>query len=392
MNFNNVTNFTDDIRFLVEFPDWMCRKSSPVQSTSDHHQNQNNNHVSDNNQGQNQVQYQNQVQNQNQPASAGGYITDKIAHQMPDTEPLFTVKTGNQWMAEAFYKPDPEPLWDEFWHEGEVSCLFADSNLGKSIYAVQIAQTIAFTKRVIYFDFELTDKQFQQRYTDENGRQYTFPSNMLRAEIDVHKLAFEEDEDINGYIFDQIEQACVANDVKIVIIDNISFLCNSSDKGVTAGTLMMRLLDLKRRLGLSILILAHTPKRLLSAPISQNDLAGSKKIFNFSDSVFAIGKSAKDEELRYIKQLKVRAGKFKYDSGNVIIAEIVKDDAYLHFNYITHSTEKEHLRENKDGQDFELNKMVIEAVENGERYEDIAKRFSISKSKVFRIYSKRQTA
>lgn len=39
---------------------------------------------------------------------------------------------------------------------------------------------------------------------------------------------------------------------------------------------MQRLMKLKLQYEWSILILAHTPKRPLSNPITQNDLAGSK--------------------------------------------------------------------------------------------------------------------
>ena len=54
---------------------------------------------------------------------------------------------------------------------------------------------------------------------------------------------------------------------------------------------------------ISILVLAHTPKRSLDCPITSNDLAGSKRLYNFFDSVFTIGKSAQDGGLRYVKQL-----------------------------------------------------------------------------------------
>ncbi len=56
----------------------------------------------------------------------------------------------------------------ELWHEGEVCCLFADSNLGKSIFAVQMADEIARDQNVLYVDCELSDKQFQLRYDSSN--------------------------------------------------------------------------------------------------------------------------------------------------------------------------------------------------------------------------------
>lgn len=42
----------------------------------------------------------------------------------------------------------------------------------------------------------------------------------------------------------------------------------------------------------------------------------------FFDSVFAIGKSAKDENLRYIKQLKVRYGNFEHGGNNMIVCVV----------------------------------------------------------------------
>ena len=83
-------------------------------------------------------------------------------------------------------------------------------------------------------------------------------------------------------------------------------------------------------------------------PITQNDLAGSKKLYNFFDSVFAIGKSAKDNSVRYIKQLKVRYGNYTYDADNVIVSAIEKIGTFLQFVNIGYAAEKEHLKEQTD--------------------------------------------
>ena len=88
-------------------------------------------------------------------------------------------------------RPNPVPLWLTLWYQGEVCCLFADSNLGKSIYAVQIAAEIAETHKVLYFDFELSDKQFQLRYTNETiGQCHRFPEDLYRVEISRDCLCF----------------------------------------------------------------------------------------------------------------------------------------------------------------------------------------------------------
>ena len=233
---------------------------------------------------------------------------------------IFTIKTANRTIQEAALRPDPISLYLGLIYEGELSCMFSDSNLGKSIFAVQIATKIAEQMKVLYFDFELSDKQFQLRYTDENGVLNQFPDNLYRVEID--RDALDVSGDFEDAVMDNIEQAAVQTGAKVLIVDNLTYLCAASEKGDLAGRLMIRLMSLKKKYDITMLILAHTPKRLLTNPITQNDLAGSKKIFNFFDSVFAIGKSAKDENLRYINQIKVRYGSFTYDSNNVIVSTI----------------------------------------------------------------------
>ena len=99
---------------------------------------------------------------------------------MPDSVGMMNIKTANQTILEASLLPTPRALWDELWYE-ELSCLFADSNVGKSILAVQIADRIARTDNVLYLDFELSEKQFQaplyQRAYGENST--PFPTNSI---------------------------------------------------------------------------------------------------------------------------------------------------------------------------------------------------------------------
>ena len=184
------------------------------------------------------------------------------AEQMKDCVPseigIFTIKTANQAIREAKQRPNPEDLWLTLWYEGEACCLFADSNLGKSIYAVQIATSIAEKQRVLYFDFELSDKQFQLRYTDEEGNLFQFPNNLYRVEINREALGIDNFEDS---VILNIEEAAVKTNAKVLIIDNLTYLCIATEKGDLAGSLMMKLMRLKREYGLSILVLAHTPKR-----------------------------------------------------------------------------------------------------------------------------------
>lgn len=300
-----------------------------------------------------------------------------------ETIGMFTVKTANRTLRDASRRPNPDPLYHELWYEGEVCCLFSDSNLGKSIYAVQMAEHIASRQNVLLVDCELSDKQFQMRYTDPvTGRLHGFPPGLYRAEINPMTLDVKDYEE---KILAHIVQAMQQLSCKVAIIDNLTYLCNSSDKGVDAGIFMMKLMNLKKQYGWSLLIIAHTPKRSLTSPITQNDLAGSKKLYNFFDSVFAIGKSAKDSNIRYVKQLKVRAGEFRYGADNVMVYEIVKSDGYVHFSFREFASEYAHLREPSEQESNVLEQNVQELLNQQKSYREIARTLGISKSSVANI-------
>jgi len=299
---------------------------------------------------------------------------------------MFTVKSANDTIMEAKARPNPRPLWMKMWFEGEVCCLFSDSNLGKSILAVQIASLIAKERKVLYFDFELSDKQFQLRYTDDSDKSvFVFPPLLYRVTINSELYDIN---DFEASVIKDIEMTAIQTEAKIVIIDNLTYLCNSSEKGDLAGMLMMRLMALKRNQGLSLLILAHTPKRPLTNPITQNDLAGSKKLYNFFDSVFAIGKSALDGCLRYIKQIKVRYGEYEYDSDNVAVFEVKKVGSFLQFVPKGFATERQHLKERSDKEDESLLEEVRQLHEQHYPYREIASRLGISESKAYRLIKK----
>lgn len=64
----------------------------------------------------------------------------------PESDPnigLFTVRSANQVIAEASSRPKPSKLFGQLWWEHGVFILFADTNVGKSILAVQIADGIS---------------------------------------------------------------------------------------------------------------------------------------------------------------------------------------------------------------------------------------------------------
>lgn len=252
--------------------------------------------------------------------------------------------TMNECVALGAAQPDPANLYDGLWYEGELTALYADTNLGKSILAVQIAEHLAYSgKRVLYCDLELTDKGFEMRCRDlDSGRNHEFPVNLYRMSFDQTQFEdlFGKSDGDDDLFLEAIEMVGRELKVEAVIIDNISVISGSLQSGDKAVSLVKRLLKMRNDNNWSILFLAHTNKTDKRMPLSRDDMSGSKKIMNLIDSAFSIGASLLKPELRYLKQTKVRQNKYTYHGGNVLICEINRVDGIL--KYIVKGTDEEY--------------------------------------------------
>lgn len=302
---------------------------------------------------------------------------------------LFIVKKASQWIDEAKSRATPKMLFSEFWHEGELCILFADTNVGKSILAVQIGNSIAMgqplqgfkmeaeKQKILYLDFELSDKQFEVRYSVNYKEHYLFVDNFLRAEIDPDtegpESRFEE------FLHSSLDAMIKDEGVRILIVDNITYLSNETEKAKDALPLMKQLKKLKTKHNLSILALAHTPKRDQHKTITKNDLQGSKMLINFCDSSFAIGESETEKGARYLKQIKARNTEFIFDSNNVAVCQIVKPNNFLMFQFQGYDKEIDLLM-NRDNS-FEDKKVRARHMkEGGHTIYDIAEKLGVSKT------------
>lgn len=288
--------------------------------------------------------------------------------------------TANDIMKIGSEMEDIKPLFKPFFYENEISVLFAESNLGKSILAVQIGEYIAkHGKKVCYFDYELTTKQFQERYTKDKDKttMYKFSDNFYRPILDYelekgHEVLLER-------FYETIENK--ANDgFKVFILDNITYLSDRTNDKSFIMNFLKNLKEFKKKHNVSFLIIAHTPKRKPNKPLEQGDLAGSKAFMNFIDSSFAIGRSIIDSNLLYLKQIKVRVGRFTYNDENVLKCQIVKEHNFVHFKDLGTEVER-HLLDKKYILHGDNEKLMNEAWKmhcNGDSNRAIARQLSVT--------------
>ncbi len=296
-----------------------------------------------------------------------------------ESEPVdgggFLVEPMNKCIDEAHQLPPLVSLYPNIVLEGDLSIIFGQSGIGKTIFAMQIARYIAENgKRVSYVDCEMTPRQLGNRYETAN-----FPSTFLRAEMDRENPA--ED------VLKGIEEAATANHVEVVFIDNITALGQSLDRSADAGTLMASLNTLKKKYSWTLVVLNHVPKMFSgNVPLSLSAMQGAAKLNQLIDDAIGIAQSSIDSNLVYVKQCKWRNGELTMGADHVAVYERRKDEyGNLGFTERGFSTEQEHLSI-ESGNDREKIKAEVKGLSaKGWTQTAIAEELNISQSKVSRL-------
>lgn len=338
-------------------------------------------------------------------------ITKQHKPAVMKIQPKFTVddladvRTANNRLHEASNLPDLKKLLDVIWYENELHILYADTGLGKSIFAMNIAIALASGKSlmgltnemeaqpVLYYDFELSDRQFYTRFSNDQNQMFNFPPYLYIDTINFAMLGcISIDGDYTDILFQKIKLDIERTNAKIIIIDNMTYLKLASLQDKNASLQLMRMLtSLKNDLQMSILVIAHTPKVNSTLPITINELSGSKTLSIFTDSVSAIGKSSQGKSLRYLKQIKPsRSSEIVYDEDNVLVFELIKKDLILTVEYKDFGIEQEHL-ETRSLQEKQLERQekrdkAKELFKQGKSYAEIAEEVLQDRNKKSMVY------
>jgi RecA-family ATPase len=313
---------------------------------------------------------------------------------------LYTVKPMNDWIKESINTKVPSKLCGELWYESEIAILFASSFVGKTIFSYQAGDAISkgtacliglgledffptTPKKILYMDLELSAKQIEKRYSNDYTNHYQWSPNFYRLEMNPDS-EIPTKGNYDEYIMQQIEATLIKVGANILIVDNITYFRDDQEQAKDALRMMKQLKKLRTKLSLSILILAHTPKRDNTRPISRNDLAGSSMILNYVDSSFTIGESKTGTSTRYIKQIKPsRFSKTTYDANNVITCEIKNPDNFTRFEYSFHGGSEGYHLEAKDKE--YRNGKIKDMTKQGASLRDIAESVNLSHTMVAKI-------
>ncbi|MCD8291606.1 MAG: AAA family ATPase [Prevotella sp.] len=319
----------------------------------------------------------------------------KMCQEIIDNAPkenygIFVGEDFNPMIKRVKNEPNPKQLFLSLFYENELAILFGPTNCGKSLFAIMIAEATCSVlteqgdlRKVLYFDMEMSDKQQQMRYTDPDSLEsHVFPATLKRITISEESLSKITEQSL----LEGLEKAITETKASVVVFDNITFLNSRNQKAEEAADLMQKLKGLTRRLNVSILVLAHTPKRIATSSMTLNDLMGSSLISAFADSVFVLNKSCKGKDYRYVKQLKARSSEIEYGAENVLVYVIERaPDGRLYLRYTGTSHEDEHLPKEVDSEREALKSEVMKLADMGKTQREIAEELGTSAATVNRL-------
>lgn len=263
------------------------------------------------------------------------------AAQLPQRFGPFDLQSLNGWMDRAETMPEATYLYHRLFVKNEVTALFAPTNAGKTIFSYQIADAVAHQGyKVLYIDCEMTLQSLRSRYFSQDGSRHIFSENLIRAELCTELLTSDNPQDI---ILRSIEKAA-KDGFDIIFVDNISFLCADMEKGQTAGQLMAKICGLRKEYDVTILIIAHTPKRKGDEPLTSYSMFGSSLLAAFFDAIIAIGISVTRPEIRYVKTCKFRSGPYPYPANAVALYRIEQIAGFTQFVFEGLGDEADHLK------------------------------------------------
>lgn len=325
-------------------------------------------------------------------------------------------------------------LLGDLWRTSEITILFADTGIGKTIFGVQVGESLARglpvgpfaldaePQRVSYLDFELTREQFTERYccpeqsaeaavqpaesdegpeVDLSDANYPFSENFRRVYLEHFWDPPKGFQNHGHYLSWAVSSHVFEARSDILIIDNISFLNTANTHASAALRLMKGLKRLRDEYGLSILVLAHTGRRRPGSPLSMDDLQGSRNLANFADNLCAIGRSGNDADLRYIKRIKGRtsrmdpfseevaafriarsAGPAGADKNLVLEPdEVLPKKSFLGFEFVGNTTEREMIPRQRDDEERERIATAARSLHSaGLSLSKIAEQLNISKA------------
>jgi len=227
-----------------------------------------------------------------------------------------------------------EQLFTTLWRTGEVALLFGEPGIGKTLFAVRLAEDIsqggntngrecAFPlegqrpkakdrPKVVYIDLQRTESQWNQRFPD---------TAFERLHFDWTRFDPEETDNIRSARIHHSISEAIDDGAEVVILDDIALgginLCRPNGPLRTLRTLKMYAAER----GTSFLVIAGATQRKRPRPASCSDVA-FRHIAEQADSVFCLSASTYGPAFRYVRHLRSASAPIVHDASAVLTYQL----------------------------------------------------------------------
>ena len=320
-----------------------------------------------------------------QPPDKWAKVREQYRKKHPEIlcrESMFETRGANECVKAGGANKRQTNLFGNMWRTGEVALLFGETGVGKSILAMQIAESIArgrlvfrdaetwrhrdaetgfpasqrlrvpaSPQPVLYLDFEHSDAQFNERYSCPSpipGKlpvKYRFSPRLRRTQYGDLEIPEAFGRDLARYFEHSLNLELQKEPAKVIVIDNLSWL-DPRATGTAAAVRRMRSLKLyATATGASILVITHAKTKSspparggvaasrgrgggsrlsspVSRPLSLQDIALGPEIAQIADSVLALQRTTFAPDIRYIKHLKSNSAEITHGASNVLVYQL----------------------------------------------------------------------
>ncbi len=233
---------------------------------------------------------------------------------------LFT-ETPEFWIkVERLEQYERRQLLGGLWAEGEIAVLAGRSGIGKSIFAVQLANALAGgepfgpypaaePRRVLYVDLDTGPELFARRYSRSvEGRPvgYEFAEGFMRSVYEWESGLPPGYEAMEHLIYDSICETLADTECRTLIIDSLPQIAARGTMS-SVNDFVMRLKELRDLSKVSILIVAETTSAGRMPDAVSHDVAGPAVLRSVADSIFTLSPRRRSPHVRYLKHVKSSA-------------------------------------------------------------------------------------
>lgn len=217
----------------------------------------------------------------------------------------FETRTFDQVILDGAKVPDRKKIIGAFLYEDTNTYLFSRTNYGKSLLAFQIGYAAATGKsiadfaalinqcsamKVLVADMEMDAKELYDRHSSVIN--FTQPE-LLQNLIYMHEKV--DSIQLNGFtLLEKIEEKAIGNQVKLIILDNISKILPDLLKAEEVAKVIDFIRRIRTKIGASFLVIGHTTKGDPKTAITPTSYFGSSTLQNFFTEIFFLDTTADD--------------------------------------------------------------------------------------------------